>query len=94
MTAGGGNQSSTALVLYVWFPQGAEIQSETLKPTQARPKPDIAGLWLSVERDGPIKPGNIAYAAVFLASEGFRIITGHILPVDRGIGDRSSTTHR
>jgi hypothetical protein len=33
-----------------------------------------------------IKPGNIAYAAVFLASEEFRMITGHILPVDRGIG--------
>ena len=34
-----------------------------------------------------IKPGNIAYAAVFLASEESRMITGHILPVDRGIGD-------
>jgi NAD(P)-dependent dehydrogenase (short-subunit alcohol dehydrogenase family) len=30
-----------------------------------------------------IKPGNIAYAAVFLASEESRMITGHILPVDR-----------
>ena len=34
-----------------------------------------------------IKPGNIAYAAVFLASEESRMTTGHILPVDRGIGD-------
>src|SRR5258706_3773255 len=34
-----------------------------------------------------IKPGNIAYAAVFLASEESRMITGHILPVDLGIGD-------
>lgn len=34
-----------------------------------------------------IKPGNIAYAAVFLASEESCMITGHILPVDRGIGD-------
>jgi len=34
-----------------------------------------------------IKPGNIAYAAVFLASEESDMITGHILPVDRGIGD-------
>ena len=34
-----------------------------------------------------IKPVNIAYAAVFLASEESRMITGHILAVDRGIGD-------
>ena len=33
-----------------------------------------------------IKPGNIAYAGVFLASEDSGMITGHILPVDRGIG--------
>jgi hypothetical protein len=37
MTAGGGNQSSTALVLYVWFPQGAEIQSETLPKADTGP---------------------------------------------------------
>src|SRR5260370_18053147 len=34
-----------------------------------------------------IKPGNIAYAAVSLASEESRRITAHRLPVDRGIGD-------
>jgi hypothetical protein len=32
-----------------------------------------------------IKPGNIAYAAVFLASEESRMITGHILPWTEGL---------
>jgi hypothetical protein len=43
MTAGGGNQSSTALVLYVWFPQGAEmfLASEESRPRHQRSVPSL-----------------------------------------------------
>jgi enoyl-[acyl-carrier-protein] reductase (NADH) len=34
---------------------------------------------------GPIQPEDIANAALFLASEESRMVTGQILPVDSGV---------
>jgi NAD(P)-dependent dehydrogenase (short-subunit alcohol dehydrogenase family) len=39
---------------------------------------------IAAQQFGLIEPDDIAYAAVFLASDESRMITGHILPVDAG----------
>jgi NAD(P)-dependent dehydrogenase (short-subunit alcohol dehydrogenase family) len=39
---------------------------------------------LATQQFGLIEPEDIAYAAIFLASDESRMITGHILPVDAG----------
>jgi NAD(P)-dependent dehydrogenase (short-subunit alcohol dehydrogenase family) len=57
---------------------GTERMKKMLKD---RPEAKAA---LVAQRFGLIDPNDIAYAAVFLASEESRMITGHILPVDAG----------
>jgi NAD(P)-dependent dehydrogenase (short-subunit alcohol dehydrogenase family) len=39
---------------------------------------------LATQQFGLIDPEDIAHAAVFLASDESRMITGHVLPVDAG----------
>jgi enoyl-[acyl-carrier-protein] reductase (NADH) len=39
---------------------------------------------LAAQQFGLIETSDIGYAAVFLASDESRMITGHILPVDAG----------
>jgi NAD(P)-dependent dehydrogenase (short-subunit alcohol dehydrogenase family) len=46
-----------------------------------RPEAKVA---IAAQQLGLIEPDDIAYAAVFLASDESRMITGHILPVDAG----------
>jgi NAD(P)-dependent dehydrogenase (short-subunit alcohol dehydrogenase family) len=46
-------------------------------------RPEIEAA-LATQQLGLIKPQDIAYAAIFLASDESRLITGHILPVDAG----------
>jgi NAD(P)-dependent dehydrogenase (short-subunit alcohol dehydrogenase family) len=46
-------------------------------------RPEIEAA-LATQQLGLIEPQDIAYAAIFLASDESRLITGHILPVDAG----------
>ena len=39
---------------------------------------------VATQQLGLIEPEDIAHAAVFLASDESRMITGHVLPVDAG----------
>jgi NAD(P)-dependent dehydrogenase (short-subunit alcohol dehydrogenase family) len=60
----------------------AAVGTERIKKMLAdRPEAKTA---LATQRFGLIEPDDIAYAAVFLASDESRMITGHILPVDAG----------
>jgi NAD(P)-dependent dehydrogenase (short-subunit alcohol dehydrogenase family) len=60
----------------------AGVGTERIKKMLAdRPEAKAA---LAAQQFGLIEPGDIAYAAVFLASDESRMITGHILPVDAG----------
>jgi NAD(P)-dependent dehydrogenase (short-subunit alcohol dehydrogenase family) len=60
----------------------AGVGTERIKKMLAdRPEAKAA---LAAQQFGLIEPDDIAYAAVFLASDESRMITGHILPVDAG----------
>jgi NAD(P)-dependent dehydrogenase (short-subunit alcohol dehydrogenase family) len=60
----------------------AGVGTERIKKMLAdRPEAKLA---IAAQQFGLIEPDDIAYAAVFLASDESRMITGHILPVDAG----------
>jgi NAD(P)-dependent dehydrogenase (short-subunit alcohol dehydrogenase family) len=60
----------------------AGVGTERIKKMLAdRPEAKVA---IAAQQFGLIEPDDIAYAAVFLASDESRMITGHILPVDAG----------
>lgn len=60
----------------------AGVGTERIKKMLAdRPEAKLA---IAAQQFGLMEPDDIAYAAVFLASDESRMITGHILPVDAG----------
>lgn len=60
----------------------AAVGTERIKKQiESRPEGKAA---LAAQPLGLIEPYDIAYAAIFLASDESRMITGHILPVDAG----------
>ncbi|HTF63539.1 MAG TPA: SDR family oxidoreductase, partial [Edaphobacter sp.] len=60
----------------------AAVGTERVKKMLAdRPEAKAA---LATQQFGLIELDDIAYAAIFLASDESRMITGHILPVDAG----------
>ncbi|HEY0759644.1 MAG TPA: SDR family oxidoreductase [Acidisarcina sp.] len=60
----------------------AGVATERIKKMLAY-RPEAQAV-VAAQRFGLIEPEDIAYAAVFLASDESRMITGHILPVDAG----------
>jgi NAD(P)-dependent dehydrogenase (short-subunit alcohol dehydrogenase family) len=60
----------------------ARVGTDRIKKMLAdRPEAKVA---IAAQQSGLIEPEDIAYAAVVLASDESRMITGHILPVDAG----------
>jgi NAD(P)-dependent dehydrogenase (short-subunit alcohol dehydrogenase family) len=60
----------------------AAVGTERIKKMLAD-RPEVKAAF-AAQKLGLIEPEDIAYAAVFLASDESRMITGHILPVDAG----------
>ncbi len=60
----------------------AAVGTERIKKMLAD-RPEVKAAF-AVQQLGLIEPEDIAYAAVFLASDESRMVTGHILPVDAG----------